>query len=132
MLEHVTNPVKAAYVGNLMRVRNNRRGTVRQHRFGKLAGRHHRRLDMHMRIDQSRRHKSVVKVDLLNSAVLPDADDPSAVNGNIARQNLFGENIDDPAVLQHQFRHFPACCKINLSFQFGRAQRSAHFTLHFR
>ncbi|CCY84003.1 unknown [Clostridium sp. CAG:149] len=51
---HVDNALPSIDISYLMGIVNNRRGSVGDHRLGKVAGRHHGTLNMHVRVDQSR------------------------------------------------------------------------------
>ena len=60
LLEHPADPVEPEDVGDLVVVDEHGRGAVRQDRLGEARDGHHRRLDVHVRVDEPGHEKGAV------------------------------------------------------------------------
>ena len=63
LLEHPTDAVEPEDVGDLVIVDEHRRGAVRQDRLGEARDGHHRRLDVHVRVDEPGHEMGTVGVE---------------------------------------------------------------------
>ena len=100
-LMHIAYTLQSADIGNLVWICNNRRCTVRNHTFGKIAWCHHGTFDMLMGIDKTRDQISSLTIDNLfcfgklfaRLLVLYVGDHP-VIDKDIGRIDLTGDHID--------------------------------------
>ncbi|OPZ68548.1 MAG: hypothetical protein BWY83_02273 [bacterium ADurb.Bin478] len=111
-LHHVADSLVAEYIGDLVRISDHRSRTQGHYRSGELRHLHHGAFDVHVAVDKARRQIQAREVRFLLSGIASaDADDRIPVNGDIGLFDLAGEDIDHPAVLEHQSGFdLAACC----------------------
>jgi hypothetical protein len=94
-------------VADLVRVDHHAGDAARHDRSGKLARRQQRALDVQVPVDQPRQHERAGHVDLARAVVTAYADNVPVVDGDVGRHDLVGEQVDDPAALQHEIGRRP-------------------------
>ena len=100
-LQHIVNACRTRYVGNFVRV-GNQRGYAPTQLLGAVMLRHsHRAFHMAMCINQTGGNISAFQVnDLFRLVIAADAGNYALGNSNISFVNCFGQHVNNPAVLQ--------------------------------
>jgi len=107
--QHPADAVGAQHVRNLVGIGDDRRRPVGQRRPRQFRGRQHAAFDVEVPVDKAGTDKSARSIDDLASLVPAEADDPSAGNRNVGFEDLLGEDIEDAAAADDEFRrNFPA------------------------
>ena len=102
-LQHILDTVGAHDVGDLVRVGDNSRGTVRKNGLGELLRAHKRAFEVDMRVDEAGQHELAAHVDLdLALVMLAHAGDQAGGHGDIAAAELVAEHIHIGRVLEHE------------------------------
>ena len=100
-VEEVAQARRTEDVADLMRIADRRRDSMPQDAAVELERRDERRLDMAMRIDEARNDDLSPHVDLARAAVFAHrSDDAVAADGDVARDEFAGHEIEDPPSLE--------------------------------
>ena len=102
--QHIKYPFQPGHIGNLVRVGDHGRRPLRHHGPRKLQRAQHRTLDMHMAVNEARRHISAAHIDLLASCIAADTGYPAGLDGDIRREEFPREAVEHLPILQDQLR----------------------------
>ena len=112
-LVHVPHALLAEDVRNLVRVADHGRRSLRDHRFREMARRHHRALNMLVRIDKAGQQTAARGVDhrLRRSRIFPGprglhVDDEASGGVNVRRVNFAREHVDKFCVSDQKLARF--------------------------
>ncbi len=102
---------KAQDIGDFMRIRNDRRGPVRQERSGKTAGRQHGALYVDVPVHEARGDPHTTCIELFSSLkAVPETGNEPVLNGHISGLDGPVKDIHHAAVFQDQVRgDFSSC-----------------------
>ena len=105
--EEVADALRAEHVGDLVGIAEDSGDTVRQDATVEFKRRHHRRFDVHMRVDEARHGEASASVDLGLAGILPvGADDAIFHDGDVGRFDRAGDEIEQAHVLDDEIgRH---------------------------
>ncbi len=109
---------QAKHVADFVRIANCRRDAVRKHAAVELPGSNQRALAMYVAIDKAGDGKTPFGVDLLEAAIAVEStDNHLPANGDVARLNLTGDEVQDAGVTDDKVSGQPAQGLIDLSLQ---------------
>ena len=97
-VDHVIQARQAADVDDLMRIGDDGGAAVGDKETADLLGRDVGRFDMDMAVDEAGGGIAAVRVDGLAALILADAGDLAVAEGDVARDDLAGTDVDDAAV----------------------------------
>ena len=110
-LDRIANPRDAGDVRELVRVDEHRGGTARAHRFRVAAGREHRRLEVHVHVDEARREEAPAAVDRVERigarTTRVNAGDERADDADVGGALLTTSDVDDRPAGQQEIERFP-------------------------
>ena len=84
--------IGAKHVGDLVRIRDDRRGSVRQHCSRELIDGELGGLDVHVRVDEARYQIRAGHIHSLPTVVPAEADDMAVRDGDVHLEPLLGED----------------------------------------
>ncbi len=104
-VEEVAQARLPQHIADLVWIADRRRHAVTQHAAVEFERRDERGLDMAMRVDEARNDDLAAHVDLPNAAVVAErAHDPVGADGDVARNEVAADEVENPAAFQHHVR----------------------------
>ena len=103
LLQHVTDSCRSTHIGNLMRIRDHCRRSVRNCRAGKFRRQQHRTLNVDVGINKARAYihpRNVRRLVGIRFSILSESDNPAVLHQHIAFFQLSGKNIDHGSILK--------------------------------
>ncbi len=111
-LDRVAHTVDARDVGELVRIDEHRGGAARAHRLGVRAGREHRRLEVHVHVDEAGRDEAAGAVERVEGvgarAGLVHARDERTDDADVGGAQLAAPDVDERAAGEQQVERLAA------------------------
>jgi len=103
ILEHEADAVQTQYIGDLVRIGDDRSDAMGHNGAGEFRGRGHGAFDVHVGVDEARSQIGSFQIDdLVRFIAFAQSHDAGSSHSHICFDDFPAENVDQPRVLQQE------------------------------